>query len=233
MTTLVVTADKSFANCVSDKEYESLKTGAAFSIAAGEVQPGKCRYYDTNAIKSKLDSNMKQDARNKVFYDALLDSGMKCSITDNVVTTTGSVPSNMYEVKNKPSVAQTAIDEFESQYRVGYIMSVGDATKFKSMNTTIDSYFDTSAIKKPLVSPPKQQQSRAPIIATPVGTPIVNQTQSVSSNNVMKWVIVSVVILFILLLIGGVIYAISSSTPKSQLGGSKMIKKIIKVTKLK
>ena len=73
----LVTAEKSFANCVSDKEYESLKTGAGFATAAGEVLPGKCRYYDTNAIKSKLNKNLNQDAQNKVFYDALVDSGMK------------------------------------------------------------------------------------------------------------------------------------------------------------
>jgi hypothetical protein len=57
-----------------------LKTGGAYDVKPGEVQQGKCMYYNTDAVLQRFATtpaeNMKEEEKTKLFFDALTDSGM-------------------------------------------------------------------------------------------------------------------------------------------------------------
>ncbi len=186
----IVTADKSFANCVTDKEYEMLRTKTSYVTKPGDVHPGRCMYYDTNSLSSANIPKLDQVQRDKLFLDKLVDSGMKCVKTNGsadgkdstvTITTTGSIPSNMYSIKSKPSVAQPDIDEFESNYRASYVASVGNPASLSEMSKLIDSYFDTSSITKPVTKAPVMAPSPPSIPQTQVPT-TASQAPSTASS---------------------------------------------------
>lgn len=145
----VVSADKSFANCITDSEYEAMKTGQGAVSLPGKSQPGRCMYYDIDSLRKSGVSKLPQNKQSPVYASNLKDSGMKCVKTrisngPDEVTATGPVPSNMFEIKPKASSSQQTIDEFEGNYGFLIMKTIGEPNN-KNMNNVIDTLFDTSA----------------------------------------------------------------------------------------
>jgi hypothetical protein len=146
----VVSADKSFANCITDSEYEAMKKGHGAVSPPGEPQPGRCMYHDIDALRKSGVSELPQTKQSPVYASNLKDSGMKCVKTrrsdgPDEVTATGPIPSNMFEMKPKASASQQDIDAFESNYGL-LIMNVVGEPNNKNMNDIIDKMFDTSVM---------------------------------------------------------------------------------------
>ena len=233
----IVNAQKSFANCVTDRSYEDAKAGRNPPREEGVEEKGRCMYYDTNAF-SKVDmSKMSDDEKSKIFLDNMVDTGMKCvkkRVQPNVytVTTSGSVPSNVYRIKSKSSASQQSVGEFEAKYVMTYGAAMaGDSASRAELEKGIDAYFDTSVINGTKASTaqasPIAQASTTSSSPSP-RTDYADLEQLFAS--IVWWLIASVLLVFIFFLLTGLVRSIvgikKSLSPIQQYAGAKIIKKV-------
>jgi hypothetical protein len=250
----VVSADKSFANCITDSEYEAMKKGHGAVSPPGEPQPGRCMYHDIDALRKSGVSKLPQNKQSPVYASNLKDSGVKCVKTrrsdgPDEVTATGPVPSNMFQIKPKASTSQQTVDEFESNY--GFlIMKAVEEPNNKNMNNVVDTLFDTSVMNTNASTPqvpsqPLPQAPQATSQSTPQASPsTVNvpppKTEqsptlqaSTTSSLLLQWTLtISLYVLVFLVVVIFVAMLISffMKSPYSQYGG-KVVKKILKKVK--
>ena len=237
----IISAQKSFANCVTDKSYEDAKEGRNPPREEGPEENGRCMYYNTDAL-SKVDmSKMSDEEKSPIFLNNMVDTGMKCTMKsikpmEYTVTTSGSVPSNMYRIKSKPSTSQQSINEFEAKYLMAYGAAMsGDSASRAELEKQIDAYFDTSILNTPSAPSASSTQTTPTTQALPASSTDYAHIDKLVAS-IFWWTMAILVVVIILLLVIGLIRWIVGtqsgvSTPIQQYGGAKTIKKILKKVK--
>ena len=245
----ILTQDKSVASCFPDKEIESVKNGQSVTSAPGDVLSGKCMYFDSTGLR-KLTTSPEFDKlankdKEKQIANNLVDTGIRCVKTIGSrdgkqpasVTTTGTVPANMFGVSSNPSISQQDFDMMESTYIMGYMQGVTSDENFARYNESIDKAFNTSSMKKvsatttasttPSTTP---ATTAATTQATTAATPAT--ITPLTPSPWMNWVFFALLVVFVIVIIAGIVMiSTAGSNANTQYGGSKVLKKALKKMK--
>lgn len=240
----IVTADKSFANCIPDKHYSDfLANKKEFDTKSGDVLEGKCMYYDTNAIKNVDQSKMNDEEKGKLYWSNLKDTGMKCVMVNGSLSlskdpspsvlksTTGSVPANMSKIQSKPNVSEQAMNEFEGMYPLVYAKAIEDKTYDTEYIQNVDKLF---AAPTPSTPAPATQNSNEPVMqqVSSILQSVISNPSSIQTSPFIQWTIYILLVLVIFLIIASFISMLiklmyRSPYPQYQYGG-KVAKTIMK-----